>query len=626
MANGMAIITTPHVPWRRLRVAAKFNAFLACVVILASPDIPMVHGQSSTNPEEQAGMVDIENTMKSVGENPTKQNGIKVGPGDLVELHVQGLPLADALQMLSLEGERNIVASPNVTGTVTANLYRVPFEKALEAILAPNGAGYRIDSNFVYVYTVEELEKFDEAMSQGYRSEVFPLSYVSAADASAFITPILDEGESVTASADTESGLENEPTEGGGASNASQDVVMVNALPGKLKEVAELIKKIDVRPRQVLIEATILRAQIADENALGVDFTIVSGVDLELLGATSNGIQDLMLGQLPTERYEKFNSNISTDFRDQVPSGGLTLGIIKDNVALFVRALEQITDTTVLANPKILALNKQKGQVIVGRRDGYLTTTVTETQTVQTVEFLVTGTQLIFRPYIGDDDYVRMELHPEDSVGFVSAQGLPSEQTTEVTTNVIVKDGQTILIGGLFREVTSSTHQQVPGVGNIPLLGSVFKAQNDNTDREEVIILLTVKIIKDQDMYADESLEVLDNMDKMRIGARRGLMWHGRGRLAQGAYQKALAALNEGDTKKALWYADVATTIQPRFISAINFKERILGQRLVDIEGSAAREFIFEVIAREKGYPTQMFGRDMTNGPTELPREAPGNK
>src|SRR5690606_23945551 len=105
--------------------------------------------------------------------------------------------------------------------------------------------------------------------------------------------------------------------------------------------------------------------------------------------------------------------------------GGLKVGFISSDVSVFVSALESITDTTVLANPKVLALNKQKGEVLVGREDGYLTTTVTESAAVQTVEFLKTGTRLIFRPYIGNDGYIRMEIHPEDSSGGLADGNLP---------------------------------------------------------------------------------------------------------------------------------------------------------------------------------------------------------
>ena len=108
-----------------------------------------------------------------------------------------------------------------------------------------------------------------------------------------------------------------------------------------------------------------------------------------------------------------------TNFASQVPSGGLSIGFLSNHISVFLRALEQITDTTVVANPKILAVNKHKGEVFIVGRTIWLqgTTTTSQTTTEETIQFLDTGTKLIFRPFIGDDGYVRMEVHPEDSAG-----------------------------------------------------------------------------------------------------------------------------------------------------------------------------------------------------------------
>jgi len=526
-----------------------------------------------------------------------------------VEMHVANLPVSTVLQLLSLEAQRNIIASPNVKGTVTANLYGATFEEALDAVLIMNDAGYRRAGNFIYVYTNAELAQLTAAASKQQITRVFPLNYVSAADAKTYIDPLIGKEGTAAASAPTASGLASEATQAGGNASASNDFIIVTAKLDMMREVERILKEIDVRPRQVLIEATILRAELQSDNNLGIDFTIVGGVDLESMGAVSPAIQSVSLGDLPDDRFQLGNAAVTTDFAKNVPEGGITFGVIKDQVAVFLRALEQVTDTTVLANPKILALNKQKGQVIVGRRDGFLTTTVTETQAVQTVEFLETGTQLVFRPFITDDGFVRVELHPEDSVGFVNAQGLPSEQTTEVTTNVIVRDGQTILIGGLFRERTTDARSQVPGLGGIPGVGQLFRSNNDVSVREEVIILLTLHVVKDQDAYSAASREQYEDIERMRVGMRLGLMWHGRDRLAQTYYQKALAALSAGDRDKALWYAKMSLNAAPRLLPAIQLKEKILGQRAWYEDGTSSRMFVYRLIAQERGYPLPPFGR-----------------
>ena len=538
-----------------------------------------------------------------------RPEGVEVTERGTVELHVAGLPLSDVLQLLSLEGKVNIVTSPKVSGSVTANLYGVTLDQALEAVLTPNGCGYRRVGHFIYVYTTEELAAITAAAQGTSVTLVFSLNYITGKDAASYVAPIVGDRGTITASPVSASGLTSEATMGGGDTSASHDFIVVTAPPDVVAQVERIIRQLDVRPRQVLVEATIVRAELTDQNTLGVDFTLLGGVDLELLGATSNGLSNLVLGSLPTDRLERMNAITATDFAGDVPGGGLTLGIIKDHVGLFLRALEQVTDTTVLANPKVLALNKQKGQVIVGRRDGYLTTTVTETQAVQTVEFLETGTQLIFRPFIGTDGVVRMELHPEDSVGFVNAQGLPSEQTTEVTTNVLVRDGETILIGGLFREVTTDAKKQIPVLGSLPAVGSLFRSKDDSTTREEVIILLTVHIIKDTEAYAEGSAEIFDDVERIRVGTRQGLMWHGRERLAQTHYRKALEKYDEGNLKKALWHANMALHNHPRFIPAMKLRERIADRREWDEDSSVHRRLMQQLIAQEKGYEHVHFER-----------------
>ena len=543
-----------------------------------------------------------------------------------VDLHVEDMPLSSVLRLLSLEGQRNIIASPNVRGSVTANLYQVSFEEALTAILTTNGSGYRVIGNFIYVYTNEELAEMD-ADAHPPITRVFTLNYVSAADAQSYISPLLGEEGRVSVSPAPQTGLASSASDGGGASYAARDFIIVTASEENLREVERILGEVDIRPQQVLIEATILRAELSDDNALGIDFTLLGGVDLALLGASSNGIGDIGLGQLPENRFERFNASATSDFVGDVPQGGLRIGIIKDQVAVFIRALEQVTDITVLANPKVLGLNKQKAQVIVGRRDGFLTTTVTATQAIQSVEFLETGTQLIFRPFIADDGYIRVELHPEDSVGFVNAQGLPSEQTTEITTNVLMRDGETILIGGLFREVDKTTRKQIPVLGNIPVLGALFRSDNDSAKREEVIILLTIHIVKDHAVYAEASRAVLENVEKIRVGMRQGLMWHGRDRLAQSHYRRALEALTQDRRDMALWHTNLALHNNHRLLPAIDLKERILGERAWEADDSGGREFVHFLIGKERGYANPLLTDPAPSlPPSEKPVSVGGNQ
>jgi len=523
-------------------------------------------------------------------------------------MHVRDLDLASVLQMLSLQSRRNIVASSKVSGTVTANLYGVTFDEALSAVLDSNDCGWQERGQFIYVYTNEELRQMELAARPPI-TRVFKLHYARAEDIQMLVQNALSEDGSIAVTPASEMGIATNAEEAGGNALATEDCIVVTDEPMRVEAVARLIAELDVRPRQVLIEATILRANLTEGNDIGVDFALVGGVDFQNLSSQSTAVTNLSIGNLPANQLQHTTFTTQTDFADSVPLGGFTFGLIKDSVGVFLRALEQITDVTVMANPKILTLNKHRGEMIVGRRDGYLTTTVTETAAVQNVEFLETGTQLVFRPFIGDDGYIRMEVHPEDSTGGITAANLPFEQTTEVTTNILVKDGHTILIGGLFREVTSASRNQVPILGNIPIVGALVRNTSDSTNREEVIILLTVHIVKDDNAYAQAGADVAEDVERYRVGMRQGLQWFGRERLSQAYYQWALEHLDAGRTGKALWDLDLAINNNPKMLAAIKLKEKLLNKRQWNDEGSRLRTFITDQIMKEDGAIKPVFGR-----------------
>lgn len=225
---------------------------------------------------------------------------------------------------------------------------------------------------------------------------------------------------------------------------------------------------------------------------------------------------------------------------------------------------------------------------------------------MQTVEFLDTGTRLIYRPYIGDDGYIRMEIHPEDSSGGLQgSSNLPFKITTEVTSNVMVKDGHTVVIGGLFRESSTSAKGQVPGLGNLPGAGWLFRNQRDQSSREEIIILLTPHIVKDDASYSKYSDEQLQQADKLRVGTRHGMMPFGRERLAESCYEKARSEMDKAnpDKQKAMWHLNCATNLNPKFIEAIRLKEEISGKVVTSADNSNIRGFLSRQVIAERTHP-----------------------
>jgi type IV pilus assembly protein PilQ len=579
-----------------------------------APSITVADNESSAAADAPADAAQDNSGGPAAQPDEPREQIVKISADDRVTMHVVGLPLADAMRLLSEPTKRNIVLAEGVVGNVTASFYDVSFEEALKAMLTSNKLAFRQQGEFVYVYSQEDMDKLIES-ERKVVSKVFQLTYMNAASIKSLIEPMLSKVGKISVTPPSSRGLGGDqgPSDTEGDSVATPDTLIVTDYEDRVQHIAEVLLKLDAKPRQVLIEATILRATLDEDNALGIDFTTVGGVDFSTLSSVSPGAQSIATGNIPTPELNNTNFTVRTDFNAALPAGGFTFGILKDQVGVFIRALEQITDTNIIANPKILALNKQVGQVIVGRRDGYLTTTITETTAVQTVEFLETGTVLTFRPYIGEDGVVRMEIHPKDSTGGLTDANLPFEQTTEVTTNILVKDGNTVLIGGLFREVSTGANGQVPLLGNIPGVGALFRRTRDATVREEVIVLLTVHIIKgDDDSAAGEELK--QDVERMRVGMRRGIQWFGRERLGEAHYRWALEHLARGDTCKALWDTELALNNFPRHVPAEKLKEKLLNKRSWEAEGSIAREYVRDRIAEETGVKSTPFGR-----PSDVP-------
>jgi type II secretory pathway component GspD/PulD (secretin) len=395
----------------------------------------------------------------------------------------------------------------------------------------------------------------------------------------------------------------------------------VNDFPENVSDVEKALHELDVRPKQVLVESTILRASLVENNALGIDFISLSGVNFSNLlggslssntsGSSSSGSSGSSSGGGtplfgPNSIANTFTPtpdqlHASTDFASKVPTGGLSIGFLSNNISFFIRALEEITDTTVVANPKILTLNKHKGEVFIGQQFGYKTTTTSATTTQETVQFLDTGTKLLFRPFIADDGYVRMEIHPEDSSGGLDASNLPQKQSTEVTTNIMVKDGRTVVLGGLFRELTTAGRGQVPVIGNIPVLGVPFRRTNDNTQRIETIVLLTPHVINDDTSLYEEAEKQAQDVNRMMLGNRAGLQPWGRDRIAQLWYGKATEAQEAGCHEQAMMYTDWALNTNPRFIEAIKLREKLTAQKVEEPDSSTVSKFVRDVMKDDSG-------------------------
>lgn len=571
-------------------------------------------------PEQQPADGDAEREDNVPGPLANENSRVAVnGEADqlVVDLHVNDEELANVLEMLSIQSQRNIVASKNVSATVTANLYGVTFFEALDAILHVNGFGYLERGNFIYVYTLEELAEIEKQNRQRV-SAVVKLNYLSAVDASEFVKPLLSEGGQIKANAKTANFQIPENAPVGADEYANDATLVIYDYEENVEEVKRLIAAIDTRPAQVLVEATILQTALNENNAFGVDFALIGDLNFNDFVEPSGplGVVDGLIsgqsGRLTTGSATAVPAPRDGDGQAVVSSPGNTsgpatmkVGVVAGNdLAIFLRMLDEVTDTTILSNPKILALNRQPARVLVGRKVGYLNTTATDTSTTQTVEFLDTGTQLYFRPFVTNEGLIRMELKPQVSEAVIrdardatgAAVTIPDEITNELVTNVMVRDGQTIVLGGLFRESTTSTRRQVPVLGDIPLIGTAFRGHDDEVERSEIIFMITPSIVNDNVLLA-AGQKGMDAVESARAGAREGLLPFSREKMTGELLVEAERLAAEGNTEKALWKTRQALSLNPRMPEAIQLRERLTGKS-ADVP---SRSLLGDIFRRESG-------------------------
>lgn len=523
---------------------------------------------------------------------PEPSNGsgsVNVSQFMTVDIFVRDEDLGNVLQMLSLQSRRNIIASKDVRASVTANLYGVTIDEALDAILNVNGYGWIERGNFIYVYPAEVIAEMQAAQRKRERKTI-RLNYLKASDAALFVEPLLSEAGTITVSGDVADFMIRDSSPVGAEDYALSATLLVFDYPEHIQEIESLIREIDQRPAQILVEATILQTQLTEANAFGVDFSIISDMNFEDffgLGGPLNATDALSQlgdnGVLPSDS----NGAVVTSRPGNISGPGtLKFGIISDDVSVFLRALDEVTDLTVLSNPKILTLNRQAARVLVGRKIGYLNTTSTQTSTTQSVEFLDTGTQLSVRPFVSTDGMIRMELAPRVSEGLIreatdatgAAVTIPDEITQEVTTNVMVPDGSTIVLGGLFREQTKLVRRQVPVFGDIPIIGNAFRGFDDATDRSEIIFMITPSIVSDKRLI-DEGELAIGHMERVRAGSRSAMLPWSRDRQTSSLNVEAQRLADEGQTDKALWTIRRSLELNPNQPEAIRLREQLTGER-----------------------------------------------
>jgi type IV pilus assembly protein PilQ len=480
------------------------------------------------------------------------------GPGtNLISLNVQNTDIRHVLELLAQDGGLNILASSSVQGMVTASLTDVDLDTALAAILKSTGFVARREGNIIYVGKPADMESMDQTVDR-VSTRVYRPNYIKAADLQAQITPLLSKtvGTS-TVSAAAEVDIPADQNKTGGNNFAGTDVVVVRDYESILAEIDQLYELLDVKPKQVNIEAMILSVNLSDEYKCGVNFAALRDNDHARI---VSGTPAASLASLITAE------------------GGFKFGFLDSSLALFINALETIGDTNVIASPRLTCLNKQRAEIQIGEELGYVNTTVTETSSTQSISFLETGALLRIRPFIGDDGLIRLEVHPELSTGAVNEKAglaIPDKQVTQVTTNILCPDGCTVIIGGLIREDLQTNTSQIPLLGNLPWVGPLFRQKTENVDRNEVIVLITPRIVSEP-MMCEEGMKYGNQYTQRQNVYFDKMSPIGKRNYANHYLRLARAAYNAGDFDTAMRQVNLALHFDPLSRDALVLRNEVV--------------------------------------------------
>ena len=437
--------------------------------------------------------------------------------GEKLSLNFQNIEVRALLQVIADFTNFNVVTSDTVTGNVTLRLKDVPWDQALDIILQAKGLGLRKSGNVIWIAPKEELankekveleSKAQIAALEPVRTQAFQLNYTKAEDVA--------------------KGLTGQSSGQGGASNASRilstrgsviyeartNQLFVSDIPSKLEEIQAMITKIDIPVRQVLIEARIVEADDKFGRSLGVklggsdlrgvrggvagvgtgDTRVAVGGNLNAIGAqtgqTSGGVAfaDTQFVNLPAVLQ-----GISS------PAATFAVSLFGASANRFlnleISALESDGKGKIVSSPRVITADQVKALIEQGEELRYQTATSSGATALQ---FRKANLKLEVTPQITPEGNVILDVDvTKDSVGRSTSAGFAID-TKHVKTQVLVENGGTVVIGGIFEQTDREEVVKVPFLGDVPYLGNLFKTRSRTSNKTELLIFLTPKVISDR--------------------------------------------------------------------------------------------------------------------------------
>lgn len=388
-----------------------------------------------------------------------------------VTLDFRSLPIEEVFDLLSRRDKVNIILSKGVTGPVSVKLYNVTVSQAIHAVAS--AAGYWVEMrNGDYIIVGKETN-LDITGAQT-QIKTFTVQYSDVKQVADLLARYASRYGKIT------------PLIG-------RKLVVVEDLPGYVDRMEKLLEQLDIPPKQVMIEARILEVTLDESERFGIDWRKIFGSPANLSG--SFGTSGLATGTAAA------------------PSQGFFFNLLNRNLTVYFDALATAGRVRTLSTPKLLALENQESKVIIGDSTGYKVTTTINLVTTESIQFLESGVILRVVPSVDQRGRVQLKVQPEVSTASLAA-GIPSKRSTQVTTELICEDGQSIFIGGLMRARSNTDRSGVPILRDVPVIGNLFSSSAEATATAETVVIITPYVIRQPLDAAKESEEKMRQIDK----------------------------------------------------------------------------------------------------------------
>jgi len=387
-----------------------------------------------------------------------------------ISLNFHEADIRMVLKAIAEQTEINFIYGSDVEGTITLKLKDVTFDDAMRLILKLSGlVVVKEADNIVRIITPEELKSESSEAVQFTR--VVPLKYTCAEDIKKQLTAVTIEGLTAVIGEDS---LTNS--------------IILTASPQGLERYRELVSIFDVKPRQVLIEASLLEVDYSE----GFDLGIAWGLSNFNVYKKGDGSSDLLTGSIDSMKGKTIGT-LGT------PALTFTIGglLNANQFNATINALQKRNKTKLLSKPKIVALNTEEAKIVSSEALPYTTTVVDPNGIITTsINFTEVGIELTVTPTIHSEEYVTLKVKPRVTTLRQQTAAGPWTAMREATTKVMVKSGETVVIGGLIKEEDLKAVEQFPLLGDLPILGYLFKHQQETKDRVELLIFLKPTILE----------------------------------------------------------------------------------------------------------------------------------